>query len=397
MAEVWVARHEELKSLVAIKFLDRAGDRDERERVAERFRFEAQISARLAGRTRHVVAVHDAGVHESTPYVVMEYVPGKSLEALLDAEGTMDPGAVATLLDQLADALSAAHVLGIVHRDVKPSNVLLHQREPGEPWTAKLADFGIAKAFGADRELDRPRETEEGLLVGSPAYMSPEQIGSDTPIDGRSDLWSVGVMVYEALTGWPPFSGRKLAELVVAITTKSPDPPSQIRGTLGPGIDAWMARALARRPEDRFQTVAEMTAAFHEALEPTPDVPVVAKRTRWVPAAVVAGGILLVAGALVLGLRNRPGTNDSMGASPSGSAVIAAPKPPPVPPRDVVAIPPPPDSPLADEPPAAPPDTHSTATVADKLPASGRPRPSPGPKPTTTAPPPKEVNKSETF
>src|SRR5262249_40103556 len=154
----------------------------------ERFRFEAQISARLASCTRHVVAAHDAGEFVGLPYLVMEYVPGRTLEAEIEEAGPIDPDRMATILDQAADALGAAHAIGIVHRDLKPSNLML-VKAPDGGTVVKVADFGVAKALTRDLPLDRPRETAVGQLIGTPAFMSPEQIRGASELDARSDVF----------------------------------------------------------------------------------------------------------------------------------------------------------------------------------------------------------------
>src|SRR4051812_47504037 len=186
MAEVWLATHDSLKCDVAIKFIDQRLIFDQGSAAMERFRMEAQVSARLGARTRHIVAVQDAGEHDGRPYLVMEFVPGHTLEEEIEDNGPLDPARLAALLDQAADALSAAHTLGIVHRDLKPSNMMVIE-EPGSAPLLKISDFGIAKALRSDLKVDRPKETTAGELVGSPAYMSPEQIDGKRDLDTRTD------------------------------------------------------------------------------------------------------------------------------------------------------------------------------------------------------------------
>lgn len=263
MGEVWLAEHDGLGVELALKFPSALPDDDAAaEHLLSRFRFEAQVSARLAAATAHVVAVHDAGTHEGVPYMAMEYVRGRGLDEELERDGAIAPSRLAEILDRIGDALGAAHAHGIVHRDLKPSNILL--ADDGE-LVVKLCDFGVAKATRSELPVARPKETSRGRLVGSPAYASPEQLRG-AALDARSDVWSLGVVAYEALTGFQPFSGATMADLVGAIAGRDPDPPSAIRGELGAAIDAWMARALAKDPGDRFGSVEEMAAAFRAAL-----------------------------------------------------------------------------------------------------------------------------------
>ena len=298
MGEVWLAEHEELWSEVAIKFIHVGSAPDSKEApfVLERFRFEAQISARLSALTRHVVSVHDAGLHDGIPYLMMEYVPGITLEAELQRAGPFEPELVADVLDQAAEALEAAHSMGIVHRDLKPSNVML-LAQPDDTMLVKVADFGIAKALRTDLKLDRPRETAAGELVGSPGFMSPEQIRGTSEIDARSDLWSLGAVAYEVLTGCQCFEGDTVIECMAAISSRAPSPVSRMRLGLPRALDAWFARSLARDPEERFSSAREAADAFRRALSPAP------RRRTGVIAA--TGALVVAAGVGVLALAGR--------------------------------------------------------------------------------------------
>jgi serine/threonine-protein kinase len=267
MAEVWAAQHEGLRSQVAIKFVDAqlASDATTAPYALERFRFEAQISAKISAKTRHVVAVHDAGESHGVPYLVMELVDGHTLEDEVERSGAISLARCAAVLDQVADALEAAHALGIVHRDIKPSNVMLVD-EPDGTLLVKVADFGVAKSLRSDLALDRPRETAVGELVGSPAFMSPEQIVGDAAIDARTDVWSLGVVTYEAVTGVSCFEGANVPQLMMSIGKGIYRPASQVRADLPRGIDAFFARALAGKARDRFASASELAAAFRALL-----------------------------------------------------------------------------------------------------------------------------------
>lgn len=266
MAEVWRAIHIPLRTEVAVKFVSARIAYDERvgPESMERFRFEAQISARLGARSRHIVAVHDADMHQGRPYLVMELVEGRSLGDWID-EGPLSPAQVAGVVEQVAEALDAAHAAGVLHRDLKPTNVLL-AGERGGSFTAKVADFGIAKLVKGDLAVDRPKTTMVGAFVGTPAYMSPEQVTARVDVDHRSDLWALGVLAYEALTGQLPFEGPSYTAVMAAIGIGRFDAPSQRRPDLTPALDAWFKRALAYDREDRFSSAGEMAAALRAAL-----------------------------------------------------------------------------------------------------------------------------------
>lgn len=265
MGEVWEATHELTRSPVALKFL-RADLVEDAGLVAsslERFRFEAQLSARLAPVTRHVVAVSDAGVHGAQPYMVMELVRGGSLADVLAAQGPLKPAQLLPLLRQVGAALAAVHRLGVVHRDLKPSNILLSSTPDGI--VVKLCDFGVAKATGPAPGFDLPRATAEGALVGSPGYMSPEQIAGKG-MGPASDQWSLAAVAYEALTGRPCVQGATPAAVLLATLNGKHMPLRAAAPRLPRGLDAWAERALAVSPAARFTSIEEATRAFEAAL-----------------------------------------------------------------------------------------------------------------------------------
>jgi len=399
-----------------VKFLDRLPDGDEEGAavVLERFRFEAQISARLGARTKSIVAVYDAGTHGGVPYLVMEYVRGRTLESIIDERGMIPLDRFADILDQVAEALAIAHDLGIVHRDIKPSNIMLVDTEPAAPEaprpegapagpTVKLADFGVAKAVRADLTLDRPKETSEGLLVGSPAYMSPEQLRCDGTLDPRTDVWSLGVVAYEALTGWPPFAGGSIADLIVSISTRPVDPPSSIHAGLPRAIDAWFGKALAKDRAQRFASPKEMAAAFRVAAR---GAPASGRRRRGVFVwAIAATGALV---ALAVAVRFAGSRAEAPSAAPTSAPEPTASERAPEPLRPTVDTPlPAPETatPATATPPrGAVPERSPRATPSQPAPRQPEPAvvpavpapPSAAPSASASAPRPrKEINPSE--
>ncbi len=268
MGEVWSAHHVTLHTEVAVKFPCLPLRGRAATSAMERFRFEAQVAARLGRETRHVAAVHDAGCDPAGPYLVMEYVRGRTLQQEIDDRVVLPLPRVAAIVAQVSEALAVAHGYGVVHRDLKPSNLLL-AAEAGGALLVKVADFGIAKALTSDLGADLPDDTTGGFMIGSPPYMSPEQIGGGAA-SARSDLWSLAVIAYEAITGRLPFAGRSFAELLHSLAVGRFDLPSAVRPGLPPGVDAWFRRALHKDEARRFSTARVMAAALLEAVTEPP-------------------------------------------------------------------------------------------------------------------------------
>jgi serine/threonine-protein kinase len=260
MGEVWSAQHVELYTEVAIKFPAIPARGEAARIMLERFRFEAQIAAQLGLATPHVVAVRDAGADENGPFLVMERVRGRTLRALLDERGVLPIAMVAEIVAQVAEALSAAHAFGVAHRDLKPSNLMLVDRPDGGV-LVKIADFGIAKALRADLAADLPEDTSGGMMVGSPAYMSPEHIGGGAS-GAAGDRWALAVIAYEALTRRMPFAGRTFADLFVGLSTGRFRPATALRPELPEAVDRFFARALAKDPARRFASAEDLARAF---------------------------------------------------------------------------------------------------------------------------------------
>ena len=256
MGSVWLAEHVELGSHIAIKLID--------EELAlsasalSRFKLEAKAAAALS--STHVVRVFDYGVDGSTPFIAMELLQGESLDERLEREGHLSPEKTGRVLTHVARALDQAHSLGMVHRDIKPGNIFISRGEDGED-LIKVLDFGIAKSLRP--EDGAHSHTRTGMLVGSPSYMSPEQMRASKDIDQTADLWSLGVVAYECLVGERPFEGESMVELTVSVCMNPLPVPSE-RGPVPPGFDEWFARACSRERSERFQDAKEFAGAFEE-------------------------------------------------------------------------------------------------------------------------------------
>ncbi|HET7856389.1 MAG TPA: Stk1 family PASTA domain-containing Ser/Thr kinase [Gaiellaceae bacterium] len=243
MADVYLAEDEELGRRVAIKILNDRHANDEQ--FVERFRREAKNAAGLSH--PNIVSIYDRGEAEGTYYIAMEFLDGRSLKELLIARGPMAIDDAVAYTRQILNALRFAHKKGVVHRDIKPHNVMA---DPDG--RLKVTDFGIARA-GASQM------TEAGAIVGTAQYLSPEQ-ARGAPVDQRSDLYAVGVVLYEMLTGEVPFTGETPVEIAMKHLSDPPRPPSTIRPDVSPDLDMIVLRALAKNPDDRFQSAEEMDA-----------------------------------------------------------------------------------------------------------------------------------------
>jgi len=258
MGSIWRAQHLVLAAPVAVKLIDREAVPDES--TLGRFMREAQSAATL--RSPHVVQILDYGVDDNLPFIVMELLDGENLAQRLRRLGRLSSAETARIVTHIGRAMARAHEANIVHRDLKPENVFLIRNEDEE--IAKVLDFGVAKvAVGALGE--EGTRTRTGSILGTPYYMSPEQAQGNKAVDHRSDLWSLGVIAYECLTGNRPFYSEGLGDLVLQICIRDIPVPSE-QASVPLGFDGWFARAVARDPEARFQSARELSDALREVL-----------------------------------------------------------------------------------------------------------------------------------
>jgi beta-lactam-binding protein with PASTA domain/tRNA A-37 threonylcarbamoyl transferase component Bud32 len=244
MANVYLAEDEELGRRVAIKILNDRYANDEL--FIERFRREAKSAAALSH--PNIVSIYDRGQAEGTYYIAMEVIEGRSLKELILTRGPLPLGQAIAYTLEMLEALRFAHRHGIIHRDVKPHNILVGER-------LKVTDFGIARA-GASQM------TEAGSIMGTAQYLSPEQ-ARGAPVTASSDLYSVGIVLYEMLTGKVPFSGDSAIEIAMKHLNELPKPPSKIRPEVPEELDHVVLRALSKAPEDRYQSAEEFADDLH--------------------------------------------------------------------------------------------------------------------------------------
>lgn len=228
---------------------------NEKSTLLARFKHEAQA----AGRLNHpgIVQVYDYGEENDRVFIAMELIQGKELKEFIAEEARFDLPGIVRMMDELLDALAFAHSKGVVHRDIKPSNIVVLKNGH-----LKVTDFGIAR-------LESSTLTQAGNVLGTPSYMSPEQFMAQR-VDGRSDLFSSGVLLYELLTGEKPFIGNSFATIMHKVLRETPIPPSELNITLPAAFDAVVAKALAKRPDERFQDARAFSLALKAALEGKP-------------------------------------------------------------------------------------------------------------------------------
>jgi beta-lactam-binding protein with PASTA domain/tRNA A-37 threonylcarbamoyl transferase component Bud32 len=270
MANVYLAEDEDLGRRVAIKILNERYANDDL--FIERFRREAKSAAALSH--PNIVSVYDRGEAEGTYYIAMEVIEGRSLKELIMTRGPLPIAQALAYTHEILDALRFAHRHGIIHRDIKPHNILIGER-------LKVTDFGIARA-GASQM------TEAGSIMGTAQYLSPEQ-ARGAPVTASSDLYSAGIVLYEMLTGKVPFSGDSAIEIAMKHLNDPPKPPSKIRPEIPDELDAVVLRALSKNPEDRYQTAEEFSEDLHRVEAGLPLAP----ETSEAATALLAGAALV--------------------------------------------------------------------------------------------------------
>lgn len=243
MGVVYRATDPLLERTVAIKTISLELSKDEFEEFEQRFYREASS----AGRLNHpnIVTIHDVGNNDDIAYMAMEFLEGDELRDILDAGSPMAPDRIAEIASQVADGLAFAHEHGVVHRDIKPSNIMILKNG-----VVKITDFGIALIPSSSR-------TVAGMILGSPKYMSPEQVVGQE-VDGRADIFSLGVVLYEMLTGVPPFAGDNISAIMFRILNEMPTAPRTLKPELPEAFNYITAKAMAKHPDERYQSAREM-------------------------------------------------------------------------------------------------------------------------------------------
>ena len=250
MGAVYLAKDPRINRPVALKAIPIEKEFEDEELKEARLRFYRE--AESAGRLTHpnIITVFDAGEDKGLAYIAMEYVPGIPLKQFTDPKRLLAPKRALELCAATAEALDYAHNQGVIHRDIKPANLMYNPKEG----SLKITDFGVAR-------MTDNNSTKTGIVLGTPMYMSPEQLGAEE-LHGHSDLFSLGVTLYELLAGEVPFKATNIAVLMTKITTEDAAPISQRRAGIPPSVDTVLAKALAKRPQDRFSCGAEMAIAL---------------------------------------------------------------------------------------------------------------------------------------
>jgi YVTN family beta-propeller protein len=313
MGVVYLAEDARLGRKVALKLLSSELSADQRFR--DRFIKESRMAAGLEH--PNIVPVYEAGEHDGQLYIAMRHIPGSDLGALIEQEGPLPPTRVAAIVEQVADALDTAHERGLIHRDVKPANILV---EPGRRDRAYLSDFGVTKRTGSRSEL-----TRTGQFMGTVDYVAPEQI-EGKEVDGRADQYSLGCVAFECLAGRPPFAMDSEVATIYAHLQQPAPRLSSVQPALPGALDAAVATAMAKSPGDRYPTCGSLAEALRVAAEPLAEPVAEAPRSgrgprRTLPL-VVAGIVVLaavVAGILFVSGRNPTEPNRPTGRSSAGA------------------------------------------------------------------------------
>jgi serine/threonine-protein kinase len=258
MGAVFAAHHELLQQRVALKVM--LAETADSVQAAARFLNEARAAAKIEG--EHVARVLDVGqFDDGAPFIAMEFLDGADLSRVLADRGALSGKDAVDFMLQALEAIAQAHALGIVHRDLKPANLFLARRRDGSE-IVKVLDFGISKAIDPLTGMSPKTLTRSSSLIGSPLYMAPEQLRSSKTADACTDVWAIGVILFELLAGKPPFDGETVAEVFVAILERPPAALGLLRPDLPPGLEAVVMRCLSRDRSQRFANVAELAIAL---------------------------------------------------------------------------------------------------------------------------------------
>ena len=283
------------------------------EGFAQRFLKEARAIGRLSH--PNIVVVHDVGSDQGTIYIAMEFLTGEPFHEVMRNKEFSDKEII-LLGSQVARVLDYAHQHGIVHRDIKPSNIIL-----SPDGQIKITDFGIAHI----EDPSAAQQTRAGEVLGTPAYMSPEQVLGN-PVDGRSDVYSLGVILYELSTGVRPFRGENLAAIFMAVTQQTPLEPAEVKPTVSPELSGIIMKCLNKAPEERFQSGRELAAALEGVGQPEVTAPVVAQPTRTPVKAFAFTGLLLI--LLIGGIAYHFLSREAASPRPGGSTTRPEASPP---------------------------------------------------------------------
>jgi serine/threonine protein kinase len=257
MGAVLSAHHELLGQRVAVKFL--LGEIAQNEEAVRRFHNEARNAFKI--QSEHVCRIMDVGEERGMPFMVMEFLNGQDLSQMIEARGALPVEEAVDYVLQALEAIAQAHAQGIVHRDLKPANLFLAERQDGST-LIKVLDFGIAKASNPFGEGGNHSMTSTKAMLGSPLYMSPEQLRSAKNVDQRADVWALGVIIYELLTATVPFNGETLGELFIAILEQPPIPITARRQDVPGALNDVVMRCMTRSVDQRWQNVAELAEAL---------------------------------------------------------------------------------------------------------------------------------------
>jgi serine/threonine-protein kinase len=328
-ADVYRAVDTTLNRAVALKFLEPRLLREPT--FVERFQREAQLAANL--KHPNIVIIHEFGWEAGTVYLAMEFLEGRTLKEVILEEGALPPPRIVKMVGQIASALDYAHGRGVVHRDIKPSNIMVEADDH-----VTVMDFGIAKA------ATQTALTTTGRIFGTPEYMSPEQAEGLEELDARSDIYSLGVVVYEMVTGEVSFSGTMPLSIMRGHADKPPPRPSEVNPAVSPAVEAVLLKALAKKREERYQSAGEMAVALQQAVSgavveevkaPSPAQP--AFSWKWVAA---IGGVVVVVVGLVIALVSGGGPPVRLTSTPETAVLAPTATPTTVPTKTPTSVPP---------------------------------------------------------